>query len=128
ACSTGCWFSIMAACVPRHGRSDMARSDNKKKKDNKTRNESRSMRAVSAPGTGSFSALFEQHQATAVDSLWRLVLDPVASLLTWAVIGIALALPLSLLLLLQNLEQVGANLDQGGGISLFMEQAVTPAD
>ena len=102
----------------------MARNDSRRK-DNKGRGDNRQARAVSAPETGRFSALFEQHQAIAVDSLLRLLLDPVASLLTWAVIGIALALPLSLLLLLQNLQQVGANLDQSGGISLFMERSLT---
>lgn len=83
------------------------------------RNESRKG-AVTAPGSGGFGAAFEQHQAIATDSLLRLLSDPVASFLTWAVIGIALALPLSILLLLQNLQQAGANLDATGGISLFM--------
>lgn len=102
----------------------MARADDKRRS-GKSRNEGRAVRAVSAPETGSFGTLFAQHQATAVDSLLRLLLDPIASLLTWAVIGIALALPLCLLLLLQNLQQVGANLEQSGGLSLFMEQDVT---
>lgn len=102
----------------------MARADDKRRA-GKSRNEGRAVRAVSAPETGSFATLFAQHQATAVDSLLRLLLDPIASLLTWAVIGIALALPLCLLLLLQNLQQVGANLEQSGGLSLFMEQDAT---
>jgi cell division transport system permease protein len=104
----------------------VARADDKRRA-TRTRNEARPARAVRAPETGSFSTLFAQHQATAVDSLLRLVLDPIASLLTWAVIGIALALPLCLLLLLQNLQQVGTNLEQSGGLSLFMEQDV-PAE
>jgi len=41
------------------------------------------------------------------------------------VIGIALALPLSVLLLLQNLQQVGAGIDATGGISLFMDRTLT---
>lgn len=65
-------------------------------------------------------SLFEQHQSVAVDSLWRLLLEPASSLLTWSVIGIALALPLCLLLLLQNLQQLNATLDDAGNISLFM--------
>lgn len=76
--------------------------------------------------TRRFAALFEQHQANAVDSLLRLLQSPVSSLLTWAVIGIALALPLSLLLLLQNLQQVGAGLDRGSTISLYMESGLPP--
>lgn len=68
---------------------------------------------------------FAQHQETAVDSLLRLLLDPLASLLTWAVIAIALALPLTLILFLQNLQQVGAGLNQVGNISLFMVNDIT---
>ncbi|MDY6982511.1 MAG: hypothetical protein SV422_05440, partial [Pseudomonadota bacterium] len=71
----------------------MARVDDKRKT-SKGRNEARATRAVSAPEAGGFATLFAQHQSTAVDSLLRLLLDPVASFLTWAVIGIALALPL----------------------------------
>lgn len=69
--------------------------------------------------------LFAQHQETAVDSLLRLLLEPLASLLTWAVIAIALALPLTLILLLQNLQQIGSGLDQVSNISLFMVPEVT---
>lgn len=104
----------------------MARADDKRRT-GKGRNEARAVRAVSAPEAGGFATVFAQHQSTAVDSLLRLLLDPVASLLTWAVIGIALALPLCLLLLLQNLQQVGTNLEQSGGLSLFMERGVTAA-
>lgn len=64
--------------------------------------------------------LFIQHQAAAVDSLSRLLREPGASFLTWAVIGIALALPLCLLLFLQNLQQLNASLEEAGNISLFM--------
>jgi len=71
-----------------------------------------------------FTAHFEQHQANALDSLLRLLCDPVASLLTWAVIGIALALPLSLLLLLQNLQQLGTSLDEASTISLYMQSEI----
>jgi cell division transport system permease protein len=92
----------------------MAR-DNKRKAERRGRNDARPAGAVTAPGGGGFAAAFEQHQATATDSLLRLLLDPVASFLTWAV-----ALPLSVLLLLQNLQQASANLDETGGISLFM--------
>jgi cell division transport system permease protein len=96
------------------------------RRDNRSRNDNKRTGAVAGSGSGGVAALFEQHQAVAVDSLLRLLLEPVASLLTWAVIGIALALPLSLLLLLQNLQQIGSGLDQSGSISLFMERNLTP--
>lgn len=90
------------------------------------KNRSENRKAARTPDTGSFRTGFEQHQWVAVDSLFRLLAEPLGSALTWAVIGIALALPLSLLLLLQNLQQVDRGLDQSGSISLFMEQALTP--
>ena len=68
----------------------------------------------------SHQTLFAQHQEIAVDSLLRLLLDPLASLLTWIVIAIALTLPLTLILILQNLQQVGSGLEQVSNISLFM--------
>jgi len=72
-----------------------------------------------------FQSLFAQHQETALDSLLRLLLDPLASLLAWTVIAIALALPLTLILLLQNLRQIGGGLDQVSNISLFMRPEVS---
>jgi cell division transport system permease protein len=64
---------------------------------------------------------FKQHQQVAVDSLARLLVEPGSSLLTWSVIGIALALPLCLLLFLQNIQQLNTSLDEAGNISLFMQ-------
>lgn len=69
-------------------------------------------------------AAFEQHQATAVDSLLRLVHEPVGSVLTSLVIGIALALPLCVFLLLQNLQQLGAGLQSDSSISLYMDTSL----
>lgn len=76
-------------------------------------------RSRSRPGT--FMAAFEQHQATAVDSLLRLLAEPVASVLTWLVIGIAIALPLCLILFLQNLRQAGSGLEENSTLSVYME-------
>jgi cell division transport system permease protein len=73
---------------------------------------------------GGFGALVTQHQAVAVDSLFRLLGEPLSSLMTWAVIGIALALPLSLLLLLQNLQGLGAGLEQSRAISVYLDQGM----
>ena len=68
---------------------------------------------------------FQQHQETAVDSLSRLIGEPGSSLLTWSVIGIALALPLCLMLFLQNLQKLDASLDEAGNISLFMVMGIS---
>lgn len=68
-----------------------------------------------------FKMWFQHHQQVAVDSLDRLFQEAASSSLTWAVIGIALALPMCLLLLMQNLQQFGSNLDEATQISLYME-------
>jgi cell division transport system permease protein len=69
---------------------------------------------------------FEQHQLTAVDSLLRLLSDPLGTVLAWLVMGIALALPLSLSLLLQNLQGVAQNVEEAGTLSLYLEASLEP--
>lgn len=71
---------------------------------------------------------FQQHQEVAVDSLSRLLLEPASSLLTWCVIGIALALPLCLLLFLDNMRQFDTSLDEAGNLSVFMELETSPGE
>jgi cell division transport system permease protein len=77
--------------------------------------------------SGGLGGLVTQHQAVAVDSLFRLLSEPLSSLMTWAVIGIALALPLSLLLLLQNLQGLGTDIEQSRAISVYLDQTLAPA-
>jgi cell division transport system permease protein len=67
-------------------------------------------------------ASFEQHQSTAIDSLLRLIGEPLGSLLTCVVIGIALALPTCVFLLLLNLQQLGAGLQGESSISVYLQQ------
>lgn len=71
---------------------------------------------------GSVASRFTQHQLVAVDSLLRLLADRGSTLLACAVIGIALSLPLMLVLLLQNIAALGAGWDQAGSISVFMQE------
>src|SRR4030095_12517943 len=52
----------------------------------------------------SLGVYVERHAQTFVGSLWRLTRHPLATLMTIAVIGIALALPLSLNLLVDNVR------------------------
>ena len=68
--------------------------------------------------------VFQHHQDVAVDSLYRLLLEPASSVMTWAVIGIALALPLCLSLLVSNLQQFGVGVDQAARITLYIEADV----
>jgi cell division transport system permease protein len=86
--------------------------------------ESRSTAQNTRPQQNVVVASFEQHQATAVDSLLRLLNEPVGSVLTATVIGIALALPLCVFLLLQNLQQLGAGLQSDSSISLYLDNSL----
>jgi cell division transport system permease protein len=60
------------------------------------------------------------HSLSAADSLARLLRHPVASVTTWLVIGVAIALPTSLWLVLDNVAAVSARLDSPGGLSAFL--------
>lgn len=86
--------------------------------------ETRSTAQNTRPQQNVVVASFEQHQATAVDSLLRLLNEPVGSVLTATVIGIALALPLCVFLLLQNLQQLGAGLQSDSSISLYLDNSL----
>jgi cell division transport system permease protein len=70
---------------------------------------------------------FAQHQLAAVDSLLRLLSDPLGTLLAALVMGIALALPLCLALLLQNLQGLAQNVDAAGTLSLYLDAGLAPA-
>ncbi|MEY3660696.1 MAG: permease-like cell division protein FtsX [Pseudohongiellaceae bacterium] len=83
--------------------------------------------ATSAPHQGTFFAWLAQHQVVAVDSLLRLAADWVSTLLTCAVIGIALALPLTLVLLLQNVQRYSGSVEHSGSLSLYMDERAQPA-
>ncbi|VAW77321.1 Cell-division-associated, ABC-transporter-like signaling protein FtsX [hydrothermal vent metagenome] len=71
---------------------------------------------------------FIRHMQVALNSLGRLYRAPLASLMTAAVIGIALALPSGLYLLTGNLQKLGAQWDGGANLSLFLQQSVSVAD
>ncbi len=86
----------------------------------RTRPENRAA-TVQVP-SNSLLAVYSQHQSAAVDSLHRLLNEPLGSAMACLVIGIALALPLALFLFLQNLQSMGGSLDQHGNISVFMHE------
>jgi cell division transport system permease protein len=66
-----------------------------------------------------------RHAQVALSSLGRLYRTPLASLMTAAVIGIALALPSGLYLLTGNLQRLTAQWDGSANISLFLHDRVT---
>lgn len=62
----------------------------------------------------------QHHRLSATDSLRRLVQNLFSSLLTWLVIGIALALPVGLSVALDNARTVSGGWDSPAQISLFL--------
>jgi cell division transport system permease protein len=67
-------------------------------------------------------AYFERHAQTFVGSLGRLAHHPIAAFMTMAVIGVALALPLFLSLLLQNARVATGNLNEAFDLSVYMDK------
>jgi cell division transport system permease protein len=63
---------------------------------------------------------FQHHSHTGADSLRRLLRNPFASVMTWLVIGIALALPLGLSVALDNARSVSGNWNSPAQLSLFL--------
>jgi cell division transport system permease protein len=63
-----------------------------------------------------------RHLQVMLFTLGRIWRQPLASLMTFMVIGIALALPASLYVLLKNVEQVSTQWDDVAQISLFLKQ------
>ncbi|HEY3698103.1 MAG TPA: permease-like cell division protein FtsX [Spongiibacteraceae bacterium] len=74
-----------------------------------------------------FAAYRLHHRQIARDSLLRLLRHPFSTLATWLMIGIALALPGGLYLVLDNLTQLGGRWDGAPQISLFLQQSVDEA-
>lgn len=67
------------------------------------------------------------HGRTARQSLRRLLQTPVATAMTVAVIGIALVLPVGLLLALDNLRGLSGNLGGVSQVSVYLEDSVSAA-
>lgn len=72
--------------------------------------------------------LAQQHARNFVDSLGRLYHRPVASLLTICVIGITLALPAGLHVLMNNLHGVSYSWESAIQASLFLDNSASEAD
>lgn len=67
-----------------------------------------------------------RHVQVLLETLGRLFGTPISTLMTVAVIGIALALPVSLQVLLQNAQFVTKGWDGAAQISLFLKDGMTP--
>lgn len=74
------------------------------------------------------SSYLAHHRLVARDSFMRLLGTLVPSLMTWLVIGIALALPTGLFVGLANVDSVSRGWDGAAQISLFVYKAVSEKD
>lgn len=74
---------------------------------------------------GRYNSWLQHHRLSAADSLLRVLDDFGSSLLTWLVIGIALALPVGLNVALDNVSQLSAGWDSPAQISLFLQDGVS---
>lgn len=72
-----------------------------------------------------YYAWLQHHRLSAAESLQRVLNNPGSSLLTWMVIGIALALPVGLNVALDNVSQVSASWESPAQISLFLRDGVS---
>ena len=73
----------------------------------------------------SITVYLARHLQVMLATLGQLVRDPMSNMMTIAVMGIALALPAGLHVMLQNVQSVTAQWDGAAQISLFLKQSVT---
>jgi cell division transport system permease protein len=67
---------------------------------------------------------FQRHIQAAMNSLGQLSRTPLSTVMTCLVIGIALALPLALVVLLKNVEILSHNFQQSNQLTLYLKPAV----
>ena len=71
-----------------------------------------------------YNAWLRHHRLSAADSLHRVLDNLTSSLLTWLVIGIALALPVGMSVALDNLTELSRGWDSPAQISLFLRDGL----
>jgi cell division transport system permease protein len=72
-----------------------------------------------------YNSWLRHHRLSAADSLFRVIDRPLSSILTWLVIGIALALPVGLNVALDNIGQLSAGWERPSQLSLFLAEGVS---
>ena len=75
-----------------------------------------------------FSSWLRHHRLSAADSLYRVLENPLASILTWLVIGIALALPAGLNVALDNMDRLSTTWNSPAQVSLFLQATLAPEE
>jgi cell division transport system permease protein len=83
-------------------------------------------RRRNAPGLAELPrAWLSHHVQSAVATLGRLMRAPLPTIMTVAVIGVALALPAGLYVLTENLRQLVGSWDQAAAVSVFLRREVS---
>ncbi|MDX1816787.1 MAG: permease-like cell division protein FtsX [Marinobacter sp.] len=82
----------------------------------------------SSPWKEQARSYLDHHRKIGRDSAERLWRAPVASLMTWMVMGVALALPVALLLLLASLEGVSAGWESSARVTAYLDLDVPLED
>ncbi|MCB1645460.1 MAG: permease-like cell division protein FtsX, partial [Pseudomonadales bacterium] len=75
-----------------------------------------------------FSAWFAHHRKVAVETISGLLKVWPASLMTWLMIGIALALPAILYLILNNVSHISGDWDGTARFSVYLQETVSEAE
>lgn len=83
--------------------------------------------ATAAKPRSAVAAWFDHHLQSLVASLGRMLRKPWATLLTIGVMAVALALPLGLWLVLENVARLGGTVEQSREVALFLKQGIDPA-
>ena len=88
--------------------------------------DSKQRRGATQSGTGGsmIRAYTVSHMHSVLSSLGQISRTPLASLMTIAVIGIALAMPSALHLLLKNFQGISSNWDNAAQVSLFLDRNI----
>ncbi|MFD0724589.1 permease-like cell division protein FtsX [Lysobacter brunescens] len=83
--------------------------------------------ATAAKPRSAVAAWFDHHLQSLVASLGRMLRKPWATLLTVGVMAVALALPLGLWLVLENVARLGGTVEQSREVAVFLKQGIDPA-
>jgi len=104
----------------------MTESPNRRKEQPRARDaRSRGARTTRSALRQQASSYFSHHRKVARDSAHRLWQAPFATLMTWTVMGVALALPVALMLLLASLQGVSSGWESSARITAYLAEGVT---
>ncbi|MES3006703.1 MAG: permease-like cell division protein FtsX [Pseudomonadota bacterium] len=78
--------------------------------------------------TSKFKSLWQSHLAIALQSIRKLIGEPAASAMTIAVIGIALLLPTTLFVAMNNLQILSEGVSESSRITLYLTDTLSEAE